>query len=308
MHSKRSRLGSASGDLRLNGQFSRRSHGVMSRLALLLSAAVLGLPACKSDGRVDDTAGEPDAFVEVGGALDAADAGSDAESRLDATLHDAPSVQTDAIVLDAPDVRADTSQPDPFDATVADVQLDVDASDGWELTIYYTAVETFHAGTPTQVIGCKTTTCSNGSDDLGTYPSDFVQSVKDQGTGRIATGTYANMYLNWSIDIGYWLDTATRDARGVPLEPFVSAAADPSVAYDLKFRVMDCGVDLATGEAIDSAVCDRLQNATWVVRDRFTVGAVGAHFDLYIGEEDSPNFGDSSVMISTKRTKVTFVQ
>jgi hypothetical protein len=134
-----------------------------------------------------------------------------------------------------------------------------------------------------------------------------VQAVHDQGTGRITQGTYAGRYLNWSINVGYWLDLAPRDARGRPLEAYVSAAADPSIPYDLAFQVADCGTDYFGSEPIPANICAELKAPRWVVRDRFTVGAVGAQFDLYIGEEDSVNFSATSPrLISAKNAKVVF--
>src|SRR5262245_44198167 len=55
----------------------------------------------------------------------------------------------------------------------------------WQLTVYYTAVERYHGGAPQAVIGCLVLDCEHGGRYLGTYPSDFVQAVKDEGTGRI---------------------------------------------------------------------------------------------------------------------------
>jgi hypothetical protein len=164
-------------------------------------------------------------------------------------------------------------------------------------------VEQYHAGPPAAVRGCLALGCANGTLDLGTYASDFVRAVKDEGTGRITSGPQAGTYLNWSIDVGYWLDTAPRDARGQALVPYVSAAADPSIAFGTPFNVLACGVDDSTGSAadIDSRVCAQLQAANWLVQDRFTEGRVGQHLDLYIGEEDQPDFSNSSPkVISTK--------
>jgi len=184
---------------------------------------------------------------------------------------------------------------------------DGDGANGWVLTVYFTAVQTFHGGAPQRVFGCTTNRCTSTTSDLGSYPAAFVQAVHDQGTGRITEGTYAGQYLNWSINIGYWLDLAPRDARGRPLEAYVSAAADPSVAYDLPFRVVDCGSDYFGSGPITASVCAELKSARWVVRDRFTVGAVGAQFDLYIGEEDTANFASTSPrLISARNAIVVF--
>jgi hypothetical protein len=183
----------------------------------------------------------------------------------------------------------------------------IDDSQGWVLTVYHTPVETFHRGAPMQVTGCAQLSCVNGQDDdLGTYPSDFIQAAKDEGTGRIASGKYAGRYLNWSIDIGYWLDDAPRDGRGQALIPWVSAAADPKVPWGTHFVIADCGVDEAQRTPIDQTVCKQIEQAKWSVNDRFTVGSVGAQFDLYIGEEDRENFDDDSpYSITTAQAKVT---
>jgi hypothetical protein len=179
------------------------------------------------------------------------------------------------------------------------------ASDGWELSVYYTAVERYHSGSPAEVHGCLVLDCVNGTDSLGTFPSDFVQAVKDEGSGRITSGPHAGQFLNWSIDVGYWLDSAPRDARGIALEPFVSAAADPSIPYVTPFTILDCGVDIHNGAPIDPSVCARISSANWIVRDRFTVGAVGKHMDLYIGEEDRANFlATNQNVIHVKRARI----
>lgn len=167
-------------------------------------------------------------------------------------------------------------------------------STGWKITVYYTAVESLHNGTPTPVTGCTTISCSRGSAALGTYPQDFVQAVKAEGTGRITSGAYAGKYLNWSYDTGYWLDSAPRDAYGDALIPYVSAAAD-TLARGTAFSVLECGTDEGSGDTIDGAFCQRLKAASWRIVDEFTPGLGGAnHADLYIGEEDSANFMKSS--------------
>jgi hypothetical protein len=167
-------------------------------------------------------------------------------------------------------------------------------STNWNITVYYTAVESFHTGAPTVVKGCLTINCSRGNTDLGTYPNDFVQAVKDEGTGRITSGSRAGGYLNWSYDTGYWFDTAPRNAYGEALIPYVSAAAD-NLARGTTFAVVDCGKDSATGSLIDGSVCQRLKSATWRIADEFTPGYGGEqHTDLYIGEEDSFDFLSTS--------------
>lgn len=182
---------------------------------------------------------------------------------------------------------------------------------GWQLTVYYTAVEAFHFAPLTNVTGCLTITCSHGNADLGSYPADFVQAVMDEGTGRITSSAsgHAGKYLNWTITDGgglYWLDTAPRDSTGGVLIPYQSAAADPAVSYGSIFQIWDCGVDDTIGVAIDTPTCAALMGRTWVVRDRFSIGSVGKHLDLYIGEEDAPNFiYQSSKVISTSGAVTT---
>jgi hypothetical protein len=163
-------------------------------------------------------------------------------------------------------------------------------SGGWEVTVYYTAVQSFHDGEPETVTGCRGLDCAHGDDDLGDYPADFVAAVKDEGTGRTAAGRY----LNWSYDVGYWLDTAARDTAGEPLRPFVSAAADPGVLpRGAGFRIAGCG-RAEDGSPPPATVCAALRRARWTVADEFTPGLGGSkHIDVYIGEETGPHFTDS---------------
>jgi hypothetical protein len=164
------------------------------------------------------------------------------------------------------------------------------AEGGWTVTVYYTAVASLHSGGAQRVTGCPELDCEPGDPDsrtdLGTYPAGFVTAVRDEGTGRTADGRY----LNWSVDTGYWLDTAPRDSAGGVLTPWESAAADRDVlAAGRRFTVATCG----SGE-VAAEVCDRLRGARWTVRDEFTPGLGGSrHVDLYIGEETGPGFTDS---------------
>jgi hypothetical protein len=183
----------------------------------------------------------------------------------------------------------------------------VDASAGWLLTVYHTPVESFHSEPAMKVTGCFAMPCENGKDDLGSYPADFVQASKDQGAGRITSGSHAGKFLNWSIDIGYWLDDGPRDARGQALVPWVSTAADPLIPYGKQFNLVDCGVDLEQGLPINPTVCAALKKGKWVVGDRFTVGSVGAQFDLYIGEEDHADFDATSpYLISAQNAQIAW--
>jgi hypothetical protein len=164
------------------------------------------------------------------------------------------------------------------------------ASPGWTVTVYYTAVLGFHTERAVKVTGCPKLDCTRGHDDLGSYPADFVEAVKDEGAGRIAAGKY----LNWSSDTGYWLDTAPRDTAGRALRPFVSAAADSDVMRaGTAFDIVQCGHDEG-GDAVDPAVCAKLKSAAWEITDEFTPGLGGSHHvDVYIGEETGTDFTDS---------------
>jgi hypothetical protein len=155
------------------------------------------------------------------------------------------------------------------------------------VTVYYTAVERFHDDSDTETVtGCPRLNCKHGSDTLGDFPSSFVRAVRDEGTGLTEDGRY----LNWSYDVGYWMDSEPRDTAGRPLEPFVSAAADPDVLpAATHFTITDCG---STHTAL--TVCSRLRAARWRIMDEFTPGLGGdKHIDAYIGEETGPGFTDS---------------
>lgn len=162
----------------------------------------------------------------------------------------------------------------------------------WQVTVYYTAVESFHGGPTVPVHGCGTPGCTDQDEPLGQYPQGFATAVREEGTGRITSGQHRGRYLNWSYDTGYWLDTAPRDAHGRPLEPFRSAAAD-ALPDDTRLRLVDCG-ELDSGQPVPDQVCQALRAGEWEIRDRFTPGVGGArHIDLYIGEEPEPGFTTS---------------
>jgi hypothetical protein len=158
------------------------------------------------------------------------------------------------------------------------------STDGWQVTVYYTAVESFHSGPSVPVRGCPVIDCENGNDLLGTFPQSFAEAVEDEGTGRTTSGRY----LNWSHDKGYWLDSAPRDAFGKPLQPFVSAAAD-GLRRGARIKLVSCGQT-----PVDGAVCQKLVSSSWEIRDEFTPGLGGdRHLDLYLGEETGPRFTES---------------
>jgi hypothetical protein len=163
-------------------------------------------------------------------------------------------------------------------------------STDWEITVYYTAVEEFHDDNPITVTGCPKLDCSNGDDDLGSYPAGFVDAVQAEGTGRTSSGKY----LNWSYDTGFWLDSAPRTSDGGSLVPFVSAATDPDVLpRGTRFTIAGCGSQ-EDGSAAPRQVCAALRDAGWTITDEFTPGLGGPkHLDAYIGEETGPGFTDS---------------
>jgi hypothetical protein len=177
-------------------------------------------------------------------------------------------------------------------------------SDGWELSVYYTAVEQFYTGPTRAVYGCLRYSCTGGNDLIGSYAADFLDAVKREGSGRITSGLHAGAYVNWAIDAGYWLDSIPRDARGLPLEPYQSAAADVSIPLLTRFQVTTCGAGRRTGAPIAVTTCDGIRAATWAVRDRFAVGAAPKRIDLYVGEEDQAEFIAKSprVLASTGAT------
>jgi hypothetical protein len=169
---------------------------------------------------------------------------------------------------------------------------------GWLITVYYTAVESFHdRDRLVDVRGCLELECTQGNEPLGTYPQTFVQAVKDEGTGRITSGPESGRYLNWASSEGYWLDDAPRDQAGRPLIPYRSAAAD-GVPDGTQVRIVDCGRSL-DGSPPSERVCSALQDAQWEIRDAFTPGFGGPrHIDLYIGEENVRDFVRSEFFTS----------
>ena len=174
------------------------------------------------------------------------------------------------------------------------VMAQVIESGDWEISTYFTAVEKFYAGSPETLRGCPQIDCVDGTDVLGRFPSDFIAAVKEEGSGRIAHPVGTANFLNWSIDVGYWLDDAPRDAQGSILEPYTSVAADPDIAYVTSVEIKACGADAITTDDLDLGACELVRSKTWIVRDRFTGGEVGKHLDLYVGEQDRVDFGAKS--------------
>jgi hypothetical protein len=173
-------------------------------------------------------------------------------------------------------------------------------SNAYTITVYYTAVESFHTGAARSVRGSLTPEGAPGNDVLGTWPTDFVQAVMDEGTGRITSGPHAGRYLNWSHDIGYWLDAVPANAYGGRLVPFRTAAADLNVLpRGTRFRLVAPLVQ-DDGTPLDAASAGRFLAAEWEVEDQFTPGLGGAnHLDLHIGEEDRAGFTETSPLYTT---------
>lgn len=166
---------------------------------------------------------------------------------------------------------------------------------GIEVTVYYTAVESFHSGPTDEVRGCMVRECEFGDADLGTYPRSFVEAVRAEGTGRITSGVHVGRYLNWSFDVGYWLDSIASDSYGNALVPLVTAACDTSVARrGQKFRLI-APLLQDNGDPLDARFASQLLAGEWLVNDEFTPGLGGpAHVDVYIGEEDQVDFTETS--------------
>ncbi|PXX68781.1 hypothetical protein DFR70_102467 [Nocardia tenerifensis] len=161
----------------------------------------------------------------------------------------------------------------------------------WTVTVYYTAVESYHDGPRETVHGCLDLDCADSDARIGELPSDFVDAVRDEGTGRITSGANAGTYLNWSYDIGFWLDTQPRDAGGEILQPFRSAAAE-GMAPGTRLRLADCGII----DPESAPPCTEFQSAEWIIGDEFIPGPGGPHhLDLYIGEETAEATPDISV-------------
>lgn len=175
----------------------------------------------------------------------------------------------------------------------------------YTITVYYTAVESFHTDAAQTVTGCLTTSCSFGNSVIGSYPASFVKAVKAEGTGRITSGGNAGKYLNWSVDVGYWLDSIASDGYGGALVPFHTAAADAiALPRGTQFRLV-APLMQEDGSALEAGSANRLLAATWLINDQFTPGLGGAlHLDLYIGEEDRVNFTSSSLYTTLSNVKI----
>jgi hypothetical protein len=150
------------------------------------------------------------------------------------------------------------------------------------------------------VSGCLIRECSFGKSLIGSYPASFIKATKAEGTGRITSGANAGKYLNWSSNVGYWLDTIPSDGYGTALVPFRTAAADDiALTRGTQFALVAPLIQ-DDGTPLDSTSANKLLSAQWLINDQFTPGLGGAlHLDLYIGEEDRVNFTNQSPMYTT---------
>ena len=65
-------------------------------------------------------------------------------------------------------------------------------------------------------------------------------------------------------------------------------AASVTFAAGTGVRVLSCGSD------VDATVCARVKAAAWIVEDHCAACSDPRHLDLYVGEEDRPDFEDTS--------------
>lgn len=179
------------------------------------------------------------------------------------------------------------------------------SAERYTITVYYTAVESFHTDAAQTVSGCLIRECSFGNSVIGSYPASFIKATKTEGTGRITSGANAGKYLNWSVDVGYWLDTIPSDGYGGALVPFRTAAADDiALTRGTQFMLV-APLMQEDGSALDSTSANRFLAAQWLVNDQFTPGLGGAlHLDLYIGEEDRANFTSSPMYTTLANVKI----
>lgn len=180
------------------------------------------------------------------------------------------------------------------------------SAEAYTITVYYTAVESFHTDAAQNVSGCLIRDCSFGNSLIGSYPASFINATKTEGTGRITSGANAGKYLNWSVDVGYWLDTIPSDGYGGALVPFRTAAADAiALPKGTQFRLVGPLVQ-EDGSALDAGSASRFLAATWLINDQFTPGLGGAlHLDVYIGEEDRVNFTNSAMYTTLSNVKIS---
>ena len=199
-----------------------------------------------------------------------------------------------------------TQTPSPAPTPVPATATGSVSAEAYTITVYYTAVESFHTDAAQNVSGCLIRDCSFGNSLIGSYPASFIKATKTEGTGRITSGANAGKYLNWSVDVGYWLDTIPSDGYGGALEPFRTAAADAiALPKGTQFRLVG-PLAQEDGSALDAGSASRFLAATWLINDQFTPGLGGAlHLDVYIGEEDRVNFTNSAMYTTLSNVKIS---
>jgi hypothetical protein len=163
-----------------------------------------------------------------------------------------------------------------------------EAQQGWEVTVYYSAVEHLHNGPIKKVVGCLQRGCDTRQEYIGYYPSDFVDAVEFLGSGLLEHGPHDGRYLNWAPKEGFWVDLVPRDSSGGILVPFVSAAASPDVlGAGSTFEVADCG-RRHDGSAVPKMTCDALSAPLWTVADEIDPEPgvdEGQQVSLFVGDE-----------------------
>jgi hypothetical protein len=157
------------------------------------------------------------------------------------------------------------------------------ATAGWHLTVYYTPVESYHGPPSRQISDCA-------GKSLGQHSAEFLDRIGTEGFGRVAIPIQGEGYLGWDFDRRCWFMASTPvGAEDRPLRPWASTAAPATISVGTRIRVQSCGAD------VDDSVCARVRSATWTVDDRCSGDCEDPHHvDLYIGEEDRPNFEDQS--------------
>lgn len=153
---------------------------------------------------------------------------------------------------------------------------------GWHLTVYYTPVETYHGPPLKPISDC-------GGRDLRKHSLDFLDRVRTEGFGRIGTPIQGERYVGWDFERRRWFIARTPVGVGDrPLRAWVSTAAPLTFTAGTGVRVLSCGSD------VDVTVCERVKAAAWIVEDHCAACSDPRHLDLYIGEEDRPDFEDLS--------------
>ena len=289
--------------------FKQTAKAGLGRWAVAAVVALcLGLSACGSGSATGadaaNNAGSTNGSVETqsstdatnGGSTSTAGAGNTSGVTTAATTGTAGTTGGTSTSPSTPSTPATPTAP-PTGGTVS--------TEVYTITVYYTAVESFHTDAAQTVTGCLTTTCSFGNSVIGSYPASFIKATKAEGTGRITSGANAGKYLNWSVDVGYWLDTIPSDGYGGALVPFRTAAADAiALPRGAQFRLVG-PLKQEDGSALDAGSASRFLAATWLINDQFTPGLGGAlHLDVYIGEEDRVNFTNSAMYTTLANVKI----